>query len=65
MYICICNTLSEKRVRSAVASSKGSIASVYRALDCRPQCGRCIGTIGDIVREVCAPPAADLPSPVG
>ena len=65
MYICICNALSEKRVRAAAAASNGSTAAVYRALDCRPQCGRCIPMIRDIVHEVCAPPAAELPFPVG
>lgn len=65
MYICICNALSEKRIRAAAATSKGSTAAVYRALDCRPQCGRCIPTIRDIVREVCAPQTTELPSSVG
>jgi bacterioferritin-associated ferredoxin len=50
MYICICNVLNDRRIRAAAAES-GSAADVYKALGCRPQCGRCVPLVGDIVRE--------------
>ncbi|GGB29698.1 (2Fe-2S)-binding protein [Tistrella bauzanensis] len=44
MYICICNGLTERRVREAAASAR-SVSGVYRALDSRPQCGKCIDCV--------------------
>ncbi|WP_439816014.1 (2Fe-2S)-binding protein [Zavarzinia sp. CC-PAN008] len=47
MYTCICNALRERQVEAAISSGAQSSGEVFRALDCRPQCGRC-------VPEVCA-----------
>lgn len=51
MYVCICNGLNDRRIRAAAAESKGSTAAVYRKLGCAPQCGRCVPTVRDMVRN--------------
>ncbi|MFO1070874.1 MAG: (2Fe-2S)-binding protein [Geminicoccaceae bacterium] len=53
MIVCVCNGLSDRRIRAAAASYAGdSIGGLYRALGCRVQCGKCVPFVADIVREV-------------
>jgi bacterioferritin-associated ferredoxin len=59
MYVCICNGLNDRRIRAAAAES-GSAAEVYKALGCRPQCGRCVPLVGDIVRESASPASSEI-----
>ncbi|WP_372057281.1 (2Fe-2S)-binding protein [Tistrella mobilis] len=44
MYVCICNGLTERRVREAAAGAR-SVSGVYRALGTRPQCGKCVDCV--------------------
>jgi bacterioferritin-associated ferredoxin len=44
MYVCVCNGLTTRQIRSAAASCS-STGGVYRALGVTPQCGKCIPTI--------------------
>lgn len=60
MYVCICNALSDGRIRAVAPESGGSAAAVYKALGCRPQCGRCVPLVGDIVRELGSPAASEI-----
>lgn len=50
MYVCICNALSEGRVREVVANGCETVGEVYRACGTRPQCGKCSCTIADMLR---------------
>lgn len=50
MYTCICNALRERAVRE-VAPACRNPAEVYKALACRPQCGRCGPTVRAILVE--------------
>ena len=50
MYVCICNALNEGRVREVVANGCVTVGEVYRACGTRPQCGKCSGTIADLIR---------------
>jgi bacterioferritin-associated ferredoxin len=60
MYVCICNGLNDRRIRAAAAESGGSAAEVYKALGCRPQCGRCVPLVGDIARESASPASPEI-----
>ncbi|WP_300553048.1 (2Fe-2S)-binding protein [Maricaulis sp.] len=53
MYICICNALREKDLKSAAsAPDVRSAACVFKRCDARPQCGRCIPDVAEIVSSV-------------
>lgn len=55
MYVCLCNGFTDRDVSQALGGGVSSVAGVYRALDCKPQCGRCGCTIRDMLdghREV-------------
>ncbi len=44
MYVCICNGLTEARVREAARESgeRRSAKAVYRRLGCEARCGLCL-----------------------
>lgn len=52
MYVCICNALTERDVRAAIAEGARNVPSVYRGCGCEPQCGRCSRTIAEILGTV-------------
>lgn len=53
MYVCLCNAFTDGQVRGAVAGGCRSVAQVYDALGAKPECGRCI----PMLREMVAQPA--------
>ena len=54
MIVCSCNVLSDHDVRHAVNSADilpRSAKQLYGCLGCSPDCGRCAGTIKDIIDD--------------
>ncbi|WP_020594321.1 (2Fe-2S)-binding protein [Kiloniella laminariae] len=51
MYVCLCNGFTEKDVRNAVGLGACSVAGVYKAMDCAPQCGKCGCDIKDMLEQ--------------
>lgn len=51
MYVCLCHGFTDRQVRAAIDEAGiGSTAEVYRHFDCKPQCGKCVPYVSDIVR---------------
>jgi len=48
MYVCICNALKD---RELAAASKGArtVAEVFRACGKRPQCGKCLPDVAEMI----------------
>jgi len=52
MYVCLCNALTDKRVKHAVATTGAQRpGEVYEACGCRVQCGKCVQTLLRLVRD--------------
>jgi bacterioferritin-associated ferredoxin len=51
MYICICNAIREKDLRSAALCCSGDAEAVYNSLGRQPQCRQCLDEAGDILSE--------------
>jgi bacterioferritin-associated ferredoxin len=47
MYLCLCHGFTDGEVRRLDA---GTVAEVYRALNVRPDCGKCVPFVHRIVR---------------
>jgi len=66
MYVCICNSLTDRDVRRAAQESgeRRCPKTVYRRLGCRPRCGRCLSFAGEIIAEgeETTAPAVPLPA---
>jgi len=48
MYVCICNAVTDKMIRAAVAEGAASLADLNRMTGCAGGCGSC----ADLAREV-------------
>ncbi len=51
MYVCLCNALTDRQVRQAVADGACRPREVYGACACRAQCGGCTNAILCLIRE--------------
>ena len=49
MYVCLCTGLSDRTIRAAVEAGCRSVAQIYRACGERPQCGKCVAQIRDLI----------------
>lgn len=45
MYVCVCNALNDRDIKDAACRGACRAAEVHRQLGVRPQCGRCMSTI--------------------
>ena len=52
MYICLCNALTDRKLKQA-ATAIGSTrpGEIYAACGCRVQCGQCVRTIVNLLRD--------------
>jgi bacterioferritin-associated ferredoxin len=52
MIVCSCNVLSDEEVRTVARTvTRRTANSVYVCLHCRVRCGRCTGSIREILDE--------------
>ncbi|HET6469959.1 MAG TPA: (2Fe-2S)-binding protein [Geminicoccaceae bacterium] len=52
MILCLCHGLSERQIRAACAVPEvTAVACVYRYFGCRPQCGKCVPLVRDMLRD--------------
>lgn len=49
MYVCVCNAVTDRQIRSQSERSRGTIAEIYRALGIKVQCGKCVRTAKTIL----------------
>lgn len=50
MYVCICNALRDKELKSA-ARETTCVNEVFRRCGARPQCGKCLPDVAEIISE--------------
>jgi len=61
MYICLCNGFTDGKVRLVAERGECKVADVYKALGCKPKCGKCVPFVRDLIRAaapVTTPPMA-------
>ncbi len=51
MYICICNALRDKELAEAGKDAR-TVADVFRRCGTRPQCGKCLPDVAQIIEDV-------------
>jgi bacterioferritin-associated ferredoxin len=57
MYICLCNALTDRRLKQAMTEAGTETpGEVYAACGCRAQCGKCVRAVLDMLREQVAAP---------
>jgi bacterioferritin-associated ferredoxin len=55
MYVCICNALTDRKVRDAISSGASRPVEVYDACDCAVKCGACARTVRKMIEEIVLP----------
>ena len=58
MYICLCNALTDRKLRQAAADGCVTPSQAYAACGCRAQCGQCAKAVLQLLRGV-SPCAVD------
>ena len=51
MYICLCNALTDSQIRDARNRGAENVATVFRSTGSKPECGKCVNCVRDILRE--------------
>ena len=51
VYICLCNALTDRDLRPHTNAGGCSVSMVYQACGCRPQCGKCVPYVRQMLRE--------------
>jgi bacterioferritin-associated ferredoxin len=51
MYVCLCHGFTDRQVRAAVTEGAGSPQAVFRHLDSKPRCGKCVSMVRELVDE--------------
>jgi len=51
MYVCLCNALTDRDLRPHTSAGGSSVAMVYSACGCRPQCGKCVPFVRQMLRN--------------
>ncbi|MGE0222198.1 MAG: bacterioferritin-associated ferredoxin [Acetobacteraceae bacterium] len=51
MYVCLCNALTDQRVRDAAEAGATRPSQIYGACGCVVQCGGCAPTLRRILNE--------------
>ena len=61
MYVCICNGVTDRVIREAAEAGCGSVAEMTMRTGAGSNCGACLGLVGEIIGEVQARRALELP----
>jgi bacterioferritin-associated ferredoxin len=51
VFVCICNALNDRTVRDIVSTGSATPAAIHRAAGCRPQCGRCLTDMAEMIDD--------------
>lgn len=51
MYVCVCHAIRCRDIRDAAQGGACRAADVFRRMECKPQCGRCVPTIRIMLAE--------------
>ncbi len=58
MIVCICNALNDKKLSEAAGTDACSVQEVFRRCGERPQCGKCLSHVAEIIEQNCKPETA-------
>lgn len=51
MYVCVCNALRERDIAEAACGQAQSVAEVFRRCGRRPQCGKCLPDVAQMIED--------------
>ena len=54
VYVCVCNGVTDHQIRQAAAAGCGSMAELTMRTGCGSNCGSCLDTAADLLRDEAA-----------
>lgn len=51
MYVCICNSITSKKIEKAVSNGISNTKNIYSYYNCSPKCGKCISYMEDLINN--------------
>ena len=51
MYVCICNSITSKKIEKAVNNGISDTKNIYSYYNCSPKCGKCISYMEDFINN--------------
>jgi bacterioferritin-associated ferredoxin len=51
MYVCLCNGITDRDFRAQSEVDDRSVSMVYRALGVKPQCGKCVPFVRQLLHQ--------------
>jgi bacterioferritin-associated ferredoxin len=51
MYVCVCNSIRDRQVRSAVQGGAETVGRVFRAHGCKPECAQCVDCMREVIND--------------
>ena len=51
MYVCVCNAITDRQIREAVADGVSTVSQLQSRLGVASGCGSCMDTAADILQE--------------
>jgi bacterioferritin-associated ferredoxin len=63
MYVCVCNAVTDRQIRSQSECGRGTVAEIYRALGITVKCGKCVRTAKCIIDDAQAEAGASALCP--
>lgn len=64
MYVCICNGVTDRQIREAAEAGCATVAEMTMRTGAGSSCGSCLGLVAELIDEVRARRALELPLPV-
>jgi bacterioferritin-associated ferredoxin len=51
MYVCLCNGITDRDFHAHADGQDCTVSMVYRALGTKPQCGKCVPFVRQLLRD--------------
>jgi bacterioferritin-associated ferredoxin len=51
MYVCLCNGITDRDFRAQTEADDRTVSMVYRALGVKPQCGKCVPFVRQLLHQ--------------
>jgi bacterioferritin-associated ferredoxin len=52
MYVCLCNAITDREFCAHARSANLTVSMVYRSLDSKPKCGKCVPYVRQLLRQL-------------
>ena len=59
MYVCLCNGITDRELHAQADCGGCTVSMVYRSLGAKPQCGKCVPFVRDLLRQSVESPVHD------